>query len=201
MTAPEHDEGHLDRVVTIPNGISLVRLACVPLFLWLLFGRENRVGAALLLGGLGATDWVDGYIARHFDQVSNLGKVLDPIADKVLLVVGMIAILVDGSVPAVVFWPAIAREVAVAGLTLVLGALGARRIDVSWAGKCGTLLMMVAFPLFLWGHRHGPAYAVAWVVAVAGLVMAWYAAITYLPAARQALREGRAARATGASPA
>jgi cardiolipin synthase len=194
MTAPEHDEGRLDRVVTVPNAISLVRLACVPLFLWLLFGRENRVGAALLLGGLGATDWVDGYIARHFDQVSNLGKVLDPIADKVLLVVGMIAILVDGSVPAVVFWPAIAREVAVAGLTLLLGALGARRIDVSWAGKCGTLLMMVAFPLFLWGHRHGPAYATAWAVAVAGLVMAWYAAVTYLAPARQALREGRAAR-------
>jgi cardiolipin synthase len=196
MTAPEHDEGRLDRVVTVPNAISLVRLACVPLFLWLLFGRENRVGAALLLGGLGATDWVDGYIARHFDQVSNLGKVLDPIADKVLLVVGMIAILVDGSVPAVVFWPAIAREVAVAGLTLLLGALGARRIDVSWAGKCGTLLMMVAFPLFLWGHRHGPAYATAWAVAVAGLVMAWYAAVTYLAPARQALREGRAARTT-----
>jgi len=198
MTAPEQDEGRLDRIVTVPNAISLVRLACVPLFLWLLFGRENRVGAALLLGGLGATDWVDGYIARHFDQVSDLGKVLDPIADKVLLVVGMVAILVDGSVPPVIFWPAIAREVAVAGLTLLLGALGARRIDVSWAGKCGTLLMMVAFPLFLWGHRHGAAYAVAWVVAVAGLVMAWYAAVTYLPPARQALREGRAARASGA---
>lgn len=194
MTAPQHDEGRLDRIATVPNAISLVRLLCVPLFLWLLFGRENRVGAALLLGGLGATDWVDGYIARHFDQVSNLGKVLDPIADKVLLVTGMIAILVDGSVPAVIFWPAIAREVLVAGTTLLLGVLGARRIDVSWAGKCGTLLMMVAFPLFLWGHNEGPAYAVAWVVAVPGLVMAWYAAATYVGPAVTALREGRAGR-------
>ncbi len=194
MTAPQHDEGRLDRVVTVPNAISLVRLACVPVFLWLLFGRENRLGAALLLGGLGATDWVDGYIARHFDQVSNLGKVLDPIADKVLLVVGMVAILVDGSVPPVIFWPAIAREVLVAVTTVALGALGARRIDVSWAGKCGTLLMMVAFPLFLWGHGSGPAYAVAWVVAVAGLIMAWYAAATYVRPALQALREGRAGR-------
>jgi cardiolipin synthase (CMP-forming) len=194
MTAPQHDEGRLDRVATIPNAISLLRLMCVPVFLWLLFGRENRVGAALLLGGLGATDWVDGYIARHFNQVSNLGKVLDPIADKVLLVVGMVAILIDGSVPAVVFWPAIAREVLVAGTTILLGAMGARRIDVSWAGKCGTLLMMVAFPLFLWGHGSGPAYAVAWVVAVAGLVMAWYAAATYVKPAMEALREGRAGR-------
>ncbi len=194
MTAPQHDEGRLDRVATIPNAISLLRLMCVPVFLWLLFGRENRLGAALLLGGLGATDWVDGYIARHFDQVSNLGKVLDPIADKVLLVVGMVAILIDGSVPPVIFWPAIAREVLVAGTTILLGAMGARRIDVSWAGKCGTLLMMVAFPLFLWGHGEGPAYAVAWVVAVAGLIMAWYAAATYVKPATEALREGRAGR-------
>ena len=197
MTAPPNDEARLDRVVTLPNAIALVRLLCVPLFLWLLFGRENRLGAALLLGGLGATDWVDGYIARHFNQVSDLGKVLDPIADKVLLVVGMVAILIDGSVPAVIFWPAILREVLVAGTTILLGAMGARRIDVSWAGKAGTLLMMVAFPLFLWGHNEGPAYAAAWVVAVAGLLTAWYAAATYVGPARQALREGRAARSAG----
>ncbi|MGI8983702.1 MAG: CDP-alcohol phosphatidyltransferase family protein [Acidimicrobiales bacterium] len=194
MTAPQDAEGRLDRIATIPNAISLLRLACVPIFLWLLFGRENRLGAALLLGGLGATDWVDGYIARHFDQVSNLGKVLDPIADKVLLVTGMIAILIDGSVPPVVFWPAIAREVLVAATTIALGVMGARRIDVSWAGKCGTLLMMVAFPLFLWGHGQGPAYALAWAVAVVGLVMAWYAAATYVKPAIDALREGRAGR-------
>src|SRR5215218_9554681 len=194
MTASQQNEGRLDRIVTVPNALSLGRLLCVPVFLWLLFGRENRVGAALLLGGLGATDWVDGYIARHFNQVSDLGKVLDPIADKVLLVVGMVAILIDGSVPAVIFWPAIAREVLVAGTTVLLGVLGARRIDVSWAGKCGTLLMMVAFPLFLWGHGHGPATALAWVVAIAGLLMAWYAAATYVAPARQALRDGRAGR-------
>jgi cardiolipin synthase len=194
MTGPRDDEAGLDRIATIPNAISVVRLLCVPVFLWLLFGRENRTGAAFLLGGLGATDWVDGYIARHFHQVSNLGKVLDPIADKVLLVTGMIAILIDGSVPAIVFWPAIAREVLVAATTVLLGALGSKRIDVSWAGKCGTLLMMTAFPLFLWGHGEGPAYVVAWLFAVPGLIMAWYAAATYVAPARDALREGRAAR-------
>lgn len=200
MTAPQQDEGRLDRIVTVPNALSLGRLACVPLFLWILFGLENRVGAALLLGGLGATDWVDGYIARHFDQVTNLGKVLDPVADRILLVVGMVAILIDGSVPPVVFWPAVIREVLVAGLTVLLGALGARRIDVSFAGKAGTFLLMVAFPLFLWGHGHGPATAVAWPVAVAGLLMAWYAAFTYVGPALTALREGRAARQGAALP-
>ena len=195
MTGEQEREAGLDRIATIPNAISVIRVLCVPVFLWLLFGQDNRTGAAFLLGGLGATDWVDGYIARHFNPVSDLGKVLDPIADKVLLVTGMIAILIDGSVPAVVFWPAIAREVLVAATTVLLGALGSKRIDVSWAGKCGTLLMMTAFPLFLWGHGEGPAYLVAWCFAVPGLLMAWYAAITYVAPARQALREGRAARA------
>jgi cardiolipin synthase len=194
MTVPEEGQRRLDRIATVPNALSLGRLACVPLFLWLLFGRENRLAAALLLAGLGITDWVDGYIARHFDQVSTLGKILDPVADRILLVVGMIAILVDGSVPPVVFWAAIVREVSVAGLALLLGALGARRIDVSWAGKCGTFLMMIAFPLFLWGHGEGWQAVVAWPVALAGLVMGWYAAATYVPAGLQALRDGRAAR-------
>ena len=72
----------------------------MPLFLWLLFGRDNRLAAAWLLAVLGATDWVDGYIARRFNQVSTLGKVLDPTADRLLLAVGVISILVYGSVPA-----------------------------------------------------------------------------------------------------
>ncbi|MDQ4068399.1 MAG: CDP-alcohol phosphatidyltransferase family protein [Actinomycetota bacterium] len=195
MPAPEQREGRLDRVLTVPNALSVGRLACVPVFLWLLFSRENRLGAALLLAVLGCTDWVDGYIARRFDQVSNLGKILDPVADRVLLIVGMVAIMIDGSVPPVVFWAAVVREVLVAGITVLLGALGARRIDVSWAGKAGTFLMMAAFPLFLWGNGRGPAAAVAWPVAVAGLLMAWYAAATYVGPARAALKEGRADRA------
>jgi cardiolipin synthase len=85
-----------DRILTIPNIISVVRLLCVPVFLWLLFDQDNRVAAAGLLAVLGATDWIDGYIARHYDQVSALGKILDPVADRVLLIVGVVAILIDG---------------------------------------------------------------------------------------------------------
>ena len=87
------------RPFTVPNLISVGRLACIPLFLWLLFSVQDRWAAALLLGALGATDWIDGYIARRFDQVSELGKILDPTADRLMLLVGIFAIWIDGSVP------------------------------------------------------------------------------------------------------
>lgn len=186
-----------DRVLTIPNVLSLVRLACVPLFLWLLFGAEphNRYGAAFLLGGLGATDWVDGWIARRFHQVSTLGKVLDPTADRVLLLVGIGAIAVDGSVPAWVAVLALGREAVVAVAALVLAALGAARIDVQWVGKAGTFASMVAFPLFLVGGSTAAwadlARALAWIVVVPGLAMSWYAVVAYVTPARRALSEGR----------
>ncbi len=191
-----------DRILTIPNVLSLGRLACVPLFLWLLFGRENRVAAAFLLAFLGATDWVDGFIARRYDQVSTVGKVLDPTADRILLAVGIFAILIDGAVPAWVAWLAIGREVAVGAGVLVLSALGARRVDVQWAGKAGTLLLMVAFPLFLVSHADDLSWAdgaraVAWPFALVGLGFAYWSALRYIPLGREALKEGRARRAPG----
>jgi cardiolipin synthase len=188
-----------DRILTVPNLFSVARLLCAPLFLWLLFDRHDRLGAALLLAGLGLTDWVDGYVARHFNQVSTVGKVLDPTADRVLLAVGVIAIVVDGSVPLPIAIVTLVREALVTGAVLVLAAMGARRIDVQWAGKAGTFGLMVAFPLFLISHdrqfslRH-VADVLAWISVIPALVFSWYAAITYVPMARKALQEGRAGR-------
>ncbi|MDQ1374878.1 MAG: hypothetical protein QOJ09_2216 [Actinomycetota bacterium] len=185
-----------DRIVTIPNAISIVRLCCIPLFLWLLFGRDDRLAAAWLLAGLGATDWVDGYVARHFDQVSTLGKVLDPTADRLLLAVGVVALMVDGSVPMWIGVLTLVREVLVSGAVLLLAAMGARRIDVQWVGKAGTFALMFAYPLFLLSHAgtrvDDAARVAAWICAIPGLVLSYYAAYTYVPLARQALAEGRA---------
>ena len=195
-------EPELSRILTIPNVISFVRLLCIPIFLYLLFGRDNRAAAAVLLAILGATDWVDGYIARHFNQVSTLGKILDPLADRLLLAVGVIAILIDGSVPAWVAWLTIIREVIVSVGVLILAALGARRIDVTWVGKAGTFGMMVAYPLFLAGEstlEHAELLGnLAWLAAIPGLVLGYYAAFTYIPLGRKALAEGRADRAASA---
>jgi cardiolipin synthase len=183
-------------VFTLPNAVTLVRLACLPLFLWLLFGQDNRVAAASLLAALGATDWVDGYLARRLGQVSEVGKVLDPVADRLLFLVGAGGILVDGSVPTWFAVTVLAREVLVGGATLVLAALGARRIDVTWFGKAGTFGLMIAFPLFLasnsdlsWADAAG---VLAWLAGIPALALSLYAAAGYVPLARQALREGRA---------
>ena len=142
-------DGRDDRIVTLPNAITVVRLLCVPLFVWLL-ADDQGLEAAALLAVLGITDWVDGWIARHFDQGSNLGKVIDPVADRVLLIVAGVALVVQGSVPFVVGILVLVRELVVALATLALAAAGAKRIDVQWAGKAGTLAIMVSFPLFLW---------------------------------------------------
>jgi cardiolipin synthase len=174
--------------------ITVVRLACVPLFCWLLFGRDDRTAAAWLLAVLGCTDWVDGYLARRLGQVSEVGKVLDPTADRILLGTAVISLLIDGAVPAVVGWGVLVREVLVSAAVVALAAAGARRIDVQWAGKAGTLALMVAFPLFMMGTPGpwgAPALVIAWVFAAPGLALAWYAAATYVPMARRALAEGR----------
>jgi cardiolipin synthase (CMP-forming) len=190
------------RVLTLPNVITLVRLACLPVFLWLLFGAEDRAAAAWLLAALGATDWVDGYLARHMHQVSELGKVLDPVADRLLFVVGAGGILIDGSVPTWFAVIVLVRETLVGGATLLLAALGARRIDVTWFGKAGTFGLMMAFPLFLASHSDlswaDTAGVLAWLTGIPGLVLSLYAAVLYVPLARRALAEGRAER--GAAP-
>src|SRR5262245_44151632 len=110
------------RIFTIPNVISVVRLLCVPLFVWLVFGPEDRIAALVLLGILGATDWVDGYIARHFDQGSDLGKILDPTADRIMLLVVTLALIIDGAVPAWLGIAVLVREAVISIATLALAA-------------------------------------------------------------------------------
>lgn len=195
---PDAIELGVDRILTLPNVISFVRLLCVPWFLWLLFVQEERLAAAILLAVLGATDWVDGWIARRFHQVSTVGKILDPTADRIMLITAIVAIAIDGSVPWWFALLALGRELLVAGAAVLLGALGARRIDVTWWGKTGTFLSMMSFPLFLASHADWAAAdacrVLAWAVGLPGVAIAWYSAAGYVPTALAALRDGRADR-------
>jgi len=195
------DEEGLDRVLTVPNLVTLVRLACIPLYVWLLFGAHRQTVAALLLGVLGATDWIDGFVARRYHQVTTLGKVLDPVADRVLMGTAVITIIIHGAVPLWFGVATLAREVVVSVAVLALASMGARRIDVLWVGKAGTFALMFSYPAFLLSDGSAgwqvPVRVVAWGTGIIGLTLAWIAAGSYVPVARQALADGRRARTAG----
>jgi cardiolipin synthase len=201
LTDPAEEDPGLGRVLTVPNVITAARLACVPVFVWLLFGLHRQTAAAVLLGVLGATDWVDGFAARRWHQVSTLGKILDPVADRVLVLTGVSCVIVQGAVPLWFGLATVAREVVVSGAVLLLASLGAERIDVLWVGKAGTFGLMFAYPAFLLAHGTAawqePFAVFAWVCGVPGLVLAWIAAAAYVPKSRQALARGRGGRHTG----
>jgi len=173
-TAPEefHDRG----LWTIPNLISVLRLLAVPWFLWLLLHDDRPIAAGILLA------------------------IIDPIADRVLLIAGAVGLLIDGRAPRWVVILILARELVVSVGTLWLAALGARRIDVQWVGKAGTLAVMFALPMFLWlddtvpGVGHDVLAVITWSFTIGGLILSYYAAAGYIPIAREALREGREAR-------
>ncbi len=198
----DHTGARADRIATVPNAVTLVRLLCLPVYLWLLLGIDDRLAAAGLLAVLGATDFVDGYIARRFDQASDLGRILDPVADRLLFFVGIGGILVVDGAPRWFSIVVLVREALVGGTAVLLALLGAKRIDVTWFGKAGTFGLMVAFPLFLAGSsdaEFAPLLEVlAWLAAIPGLMFSLYAAGLYVPLARRALREGRAERAVSA---
>ena len=188
---------------TWANLVTLTRLALLPYFLWLLFTTDHRAEAAWLLAFLGATDWIDGVLARRLHQVSKVGKIIDPVADRFLVIGGLLAVAAAGGVP---WWFAtltLVRELVVSILTVVLAALGAARIDVLWWGKVSTFALMTTFPLFLlttnphhgalatWQHVTREA---TWVAGVAGLALSWIVLAGYVRPAIAALREGRRGR-------
>jgi len=188
-----------NRIFTIPNVMSMIRLLCIPLFLYLLFGRDNRAGAAWLLGGLGATDWIDGYIARRFNQVSELGKILDPTADRLMFIVGLGGMIIEGAGPIWVYWLVLAREALFGGTVLTATLAGMKPFAVTYLGKLATFLLMFAIPGFLLGASdfagHRGFNIASWILAVPGIILSYYTAIAYIPVLRANLREGRSERA------
>ena len=185
-------------IFTVPNLITLLRLFCLPIFLWLLFSVKDRGAAAWLLGGLGATDWVDGWIARRFNQKSDFGAIFDPTVDRGLFIVAVIAILIDQSMP---IWFGVAilvREVFVASAMSIATAFGMERFAVNKWGKRYTFLLMFAVPLILLGQADGAGSRwvtwLGWFFGLPALVISYTTAINYLPVIRANLRSGRASR-------
>ena len=191
------DGAALDRVVTIPNALSVARLVGVPVFLWLVLGPHADAWAVAVLIASAATDWLDGKLARALHQQSRLGEALDPAADRLYIAATLVALAVRGIIPWWLFALLVVRELVVAGaLGLLKRRMGFGTLQVSFAGKTATLCLLYAFPLLLLGTYAGTwaeiARIIGWAFAVWGTALYWWAAALYLTQTR-ALLTGRLA--------
>ncbi|NCV74398.1 CDP-alcohol phosphatidyltransferase family protein [bacterium] len=182
-------------MLSIPNAITLARLCLLPVFLYVLFGKDNRAGAAWLLGAISYTDWIDGWVARKLNQTSVFGSVFDPFVDRMLFIVATIGVMIDGGVPSWFCIAIMVREIAIGGAMLVGTMFGMQRFAVSYWGKWYTLLLMTSVPLLLLGSSASGladgATILGWLLAVPGLALSYYTAVMYVPVIRANLRAGR----------
>jgi len=197
----------VDRVLTIPNGISALRLAGVPVFLWLVLGPRTAAAdywAVALLVVAGLSDWLDGKIARALNQTSRLGQVLDPAADRLYIAATIVALAVRGIIP----WWLVAllalREITVgAALAWLKRMTGLAALQVSFVGKAATLCLLYAFPLLFLGDHPGwggtLARVIGWAFAVWGTVLYWWAAMLYLVQVRSLASGGVSPRSGSVS--
>jgi cardiolipin synthase len=168
---------------TVPNLISLTRILLIPVFCWLILDEDTTMVGILVFAGVVATDWVDGTIARRTGQVSELGKVLDPVADRLAIASGLIALMLRGAFPVWAGVLILARDLAVLVVGgIVLGRRGVR-IDVRAIGKVATFSLMIAVPWISWGNLGYPlaelALAGGWAAFAVGIVEYYLAAVVY----------------------
>ncbi len=179
------------RVLTVPNAISLMRLLLVPVFA-VLIARGQDGWAVVVLGVSGASDWLDGVLARRLGQVTRLGQLLDPAADRLFIAVTLVGLVWRGVVPLWLLVVILAREVVLGVMLLVLGRAGFPPPQVHLAGKAGTFALLYAFPLLLlasWDSWVGTVAEVAgWAFALWGVGLYWFAGALYLLQARRLLR-------------
>jgi cardiolipin synthase len=179
-------------VLTIPNLVSLIRLALVPVFLWLLVGRNNVAGAGWLLGVIGATDWIDGYLARRLNQVSKVGEFLDPLADRLAVAVAVVAGLIEGVLPLWFAWAIIVRESLIGVGALILGLKAGAKLTVRRLGKLATMLLYASIAWFYVGRGSDfdPLVWAAYGAGVPGLVAYFVVGWQYMNDALAVIRGG-----------
>ena len=188
-----------NRVLTVPNLISFARILLIPVFVLLLLNEGTERAGLLLLGFVVSTDWVDGQVARRTGQVSELGKLLDPIADRLAIAAALITLVVVDAFP---LWAALlilVRDgaILIAGVWLIRKGI---RIDVRLIGKIATFSLMFSVPAIAWGNfdlgLHATALALGWMAFGVGIVEYYVAAGMYVGDMRRALAAKRAGAAT-----
>jgi CDP-diacylglycerol--glycerol-3-phosphate 3-phosphatidyltransferase len=188
-----------DRVWTLPNALSVLRLLGVPLFLWLLLGPEADGWALVILMVSGFTDWLDGKLARWLNQGSRLGALLDPAADRLYIVAALVALALRDIVPVWLVAILVGRELVLGVALLVLRRYGYPPLQVHYLGKAATLLLLYAFPGLLLAYGSNPVAAVAepiaWALTIWGTVLYVLSGALYLVQVAGIVRTERAATA------
>jgi cardiolipin synthase len=192
-----------DRVWTLPNALSVLRLLGVPLFLWLLLGPHADGWAIVVLALSGVTDWADGKLARWLDQGSRLGALLDPAADRLYIVSALVALALRDVVPVWVVAVLLGRELVLGVMLLVLRRYGYPPLQVHYLGKAATLLLLYAFPVLLLADGEGPVAAIAepfaWALTIWGTALYVLAGVFYVVQVAGIIRAERAV-AAGTAP-
>jgi CDP-diacylglycerol--glycerol-3-phosphate 3-phosphatidyltransferase len=187
------------RIWTWPNALSLARLAILP-FVYLDLANGRFLRAFVLLAVFASTDWFDGYLARQLDQVTELGKLLDPISDRVLFVVVGVGFVVAGLLPLWVVLALVVRDVLVGAAGALLLARGGRPPDVTRLGKTATFGLMFALPILLLAAVVGDGaedpqpvlFVLSWILLGVNLVLYWVAAFDYARIVRRRAGEPHA---------
>ena len=193
-----------DRVWTVPNALSVLRLLGVPLFLWLLLGPEADEWAVVVLMVSGLTDWADGKLARLLDQSSRLGALLDPAADRLYIVSTLIALALREIIPLWIVVLLAGREVVLGLALLVLRHYGYPPLQVHYLGKAATLLLLYAFPGLMladgdsWFARLLEPFA--WALTIWGTALYVLAGLLYLVQVGAIVRAERSGRVSGSAP-
>ncbi|KUI38185.1 CDP-diacylglycerol--glycerol-3-phosphate 3-phosphatidyltransferase [Mycobacterium sp. IS-1496] len=177
--------GERDRVLTVPNALSVLRLVLVPVFLWLLFGAHANAWAVGVLMFSGFSDWADGKIARLVDnQSSRLGELLDPLVDRIYMVTVPLALAVEGSVPWWFVITLLARDLVLAATLPLLRARGLAALPVTYLGKAATFALMSGFPLVLLGQWDAlwsrVVLACGWGFLIWGMALYLWSGVLYL---------------------
>lgn len=188
----QQTEVQTDRIFTIPNIISFIRLLGVPLFLWLILVPQADGWALALLVASSISDWLDGKIARATGQISRLGQILDPLADRLYIAAALLGLALRGIIPWWLVGLLVARDVLLLLILPPLKKRGLVGLPVHFLGKAATFCLLYAFPLLLLGDASGTlgevARVVGWAFAIWGTGLYWYAALLYLEQARRVIR-------------
>jgi cardiolipin synthase len=181
-----------DRLYTVPNLLSVLRLLGVPLFLWLLLGPHADAAALVVLALSGLSDWADGVLARRLNQASRLGALLDPFADRLYILATLVGLTLRDIIP---WWLAaviVLRDVVLLATVPALRRRGYWSLPVHYLGKAGTFALLYAFPFLLLASHEGVAAdiarPIAWAFTIWGVALYWWAGVLYLMQFSQLLR-------------